>query len=104
MSALLKVLLSVLLLDLQSQARAQDPLRTPADVHVSGGAEPADVHVCGSTHRWQGEEGHADEGEGGGQQASGPGFGGFVSVADGGQRDLQRSEVRGHGGLSPAST
>lgn len=88
MSALLKVLLSVLLLDLQSQTGTQDPLWKTATCTSVGGGANSRARVHRSTHCWQGEEGHPDQGEGPGQQASGPGLGGLVSVPDGGQRDL----------------
>lgn len=49
--------------------------------------------LCGSSHRWQGEEGHSDQGEGAGQQPSRPRLGRLVAVADGGQRDLRETST-----------
>lgn len=42
------------------------------------------------THGWQGKEGNSDKREGGSQQTPVPGDGEFVSVAYGGQGDLER--------------
>lgn len=52
------------------------------------------TRCTGGTHGRQGEEGDADEGESGCDQTALPRLGGLVSVANGGQCDLQGEGLR----------
>lgn len=61
--------------------------------------------LCGSSHRWQGEEGHSNQSEGAGQQPPRPGLGRLVAVANGGQCDLREtSTVSGEDSHAPSVT